>query len=72
MTAWEKKLSKINKKKENGDTEKILEQQKIASANSADVIPVYMKEKSKPWINEDKWMLKDGKKENINRLHKIW
>lgn len=42
-----KKLSKIKlKKKENEDTEKILEQQKIASANSADVIPVYMKERA--------------------------
>lgn len=30
-----------------------------------------MKEKSKFWINEDKWMLKDGKKEIINRLYKI-
>lgn len=47
MTAWEKNLAKSNfKKKENEDTEKILEQQKIASANSADVIPVYMKERA--------------------------
>lgn len=29
-------------------------------------------EKSKFWISEDKWKLKDGRKEIKNRLYKIW
>lgn len=41
-----KKLSKSNLKKGEWGYEKILEQQKIASANSADVIPVYMTERA--------------------------
>lgn len=72
MIVWEKNLVKLNLKKRRM---RIWENFRIIKDSFCKFswcnFSLY-EGKSKFWISEDKWKLKDGRKEIKNRLYKIW